>query len=94
MALITCPECGYDTVSSSAASCPKCGNVQWLVVLRSEECDCYLCNGKGTVLERQDHGDSLPRPCGVCEGKKRVIANLVRDVRRGTEYHANGKPIQ
>jgi len=95
MALVTCPECGNEKVASSAESCPACGNTCWLIVVRREECVCYMCNGIGTArtILSGPVGYVGSEPCGICQGKKRVIASLMRNVKTGHEYHALGEPI-
>ena len=51
MALVTCPECGNEKVASSAESCPACGNTYWLIVVRREECICYMGSCPKSVID-------------------------------------------
>jgi hypothetical protein len=85
MALVSCPECG-GRISSTAASCPRCGNTDFLQRTgRDVEVTCHLCYGTGTTTiggGDSDYPESV-LVCFLCHGKKKLIRTEFKDARTG-----------
>jgi len=97
MATGKCNECGYQPLATSAATCPKCGNKKFEVVVKryEEVVTCERCQGRGEYLHgnvcigfgktggvRYGTGGGI---CDVCRGKKQVryIHIVSKDSRDG-----------
>ena len=87
MSLGPCPECGYK-VSSTADSCPSCGNRNFLVETGKVYMGvCDLCHGRGVIKAETIPVDpDAYTECPWCKktGKRKYVE--LKDTRSGELY--------
>lgn len=90
MALGTCPDCG-GVVSTTASSCPHCGNTKFSVPTgRKVKIQCW-CSSKlfsgdlhGYVFQKIERDRFGPHPCSDCNDTSYMEVDELRDVRDGS----------